>query len=268
MSQSRRVLVIIQPSKDQPIALERAVITSEVDSPDSHLHLFIGMDGDRTDMSANNPALYRDDAWLKALLAPLVQTGIKHSYEFCWCPDWQGAVLNCAQRYQPDHIFMPDYKDPAGSIFSAQQWSLLRNAVAPVTIVRPGNTGSRRKILAAVNFERIDNPEYLELNDRVLKGGMNIAKHYGADFHVINAYKDNLNFPDRDAIIKRYNLPTQNVHVREGDTAAVIARFADEINADTVILGTKARKGAAAMLKGNTSEKVLRMLTQDVISYA
>lgn len=268
MGESRRVLVIVQPCKEQHIALDRAVITSEVGNPDSQVHLFIGVDGERTDLSAENPALYRDDVWLKTLLAPLVSAGIKHSYELSWCPDWQGAVLNCAKRFAPSHIFMPDYRDTKDSIFSSQQWSLLRNAVAPVTIVRPGNTGNRRKILAAVNFERLDNPEYAELNDRVLKGGMNIASHYGAEFHVINAYKDSSRFPDRDAILKRYNLPTQNVHVREGDPADVIARFAEEIDADTVILGTKARKGAAAMLKGNTSEKVLRKLSQDVISFS
>lgn len=268
MSNARKVLVIIQPTKDEHIALQRAVITSEVGSEGSHVRLFIGVDAERTDLKAGNAALYRDGDWLANLVAPLEQAGIAHSIELCWSTDWQGAVLNCAQRFQPDHIFMPDYRETKESLFSSNQWSLLRNAVAPVTIVRPGRIAKRRKIVAAVNFERLDNPEYAELNDRILKGGMNIANHYGAEFHVINAYPDSEHFPDRDHIVKRYNLPTQNVHVREGSPAEVIAGFAKEIGADTVILGTKARSGAAAFLKGNTSEKVLRMLEQDVITLA
>jgi universal stress protein E len=269
MMKARRALVIIQPTQTRHLALERVVVTSEVISPESHLHLFIGVDGEANDLKADNPALYRDDQWLKNLLAPLVEKNVSHSFELCWSSDWQGAVLNSAQRFKPDHIFMPDYKEPKKAwFFSNQQWSLLRNNVAPVTIVRPGSDGSRKKILAAVNFQREDDPRYASLNDKILKGGMNIAQHYNADFHVINAFSDRLNYPNRDRILKISGLPTQNVHVREGDPADVIAAFANEIGADTVIIGTMARQGAAALMKGNTSEKVLSKLTQDVIAYS
>lgn len=268
MSEARKVLVIIQPTKNEHIALQRAIITSEVGNPESHVRLFVGVDAERTDLKAGNPDLYRDGTWLENLVAPLKEAGIAHSFELCWSTDWQGAVLNCAQRFKPDHIFMPDYRDTKESLFSASQWSLLRNAVAPVTIVRPGRIDKRRKIVAAVNFERLDNPAYTELNDRILTAGMNIAKYYGAEFHVINAYPNSENFPDRDQIIRRFSLPSQNVHVREGNPADVIAEFANEIGADTVILGTKARSGAAAFIKGNTSEKVLRKLEQDVITFS
>jgi len=268
MSKSRRTLVIIHPTQEKPIALERVLITAEVASPDSHVHLFIGVDGEANDLGADNAALYRDDQWLQNLLAPLVSKGLRHSFELCWSDDWQGAVLNCAQRFKPDHIFLPDQQARKGWFFSNQQWSLLRNRVAPVTIVRPDNSGTRKKILAAVNFQREDDPRYASLNEKILTGGMDIAKHYNADFHVINTYPDSMNFPNRDRILKLTGLPTQNVHVRQGDPADVIAEFAKEIGADTVIIGTMARQGAAALMKGNTSEKLLSKLTQDVITYS
>ncbi len=44
MSDARKVLVIIQPTKDKHIALERVLITSEITNPGSHVHLFIGVD--------------------------------------------------------------------------------------------------------------------------------------------------------------------------------------------------------------------------------
>jgi len=269
MSNARRALVIIQPTQNRHLALERVVVTSEVNDPGSHVHLFISVDGEANDLKASNPALYRDDQWLQALLAPLVEKGVRHSFELCWSSDWQGAVLNSAQRFKPNHIFMPDYKDTKkGWFFSNQQWSLLRNKVAPVTIVRPDNSGTRKKILAAVNFQREDDPRYASLNEKILKEGMGIAQHYNADFHVINAYSDSLNYPNRERILKLSGLPTQNVHVREGDPSDVIAAFANEIGADTVIIGTMARQGAAALVKGNTSEKLLSKLTQDVIAFS
>lgn len=269
MSTAKRVLVIIEPTQERHLALERVVVTSDVEHPDSHVHLFIGVNGDTTDLRATNQALYHDDQWLKTLLHPLQAKGIRHSFELCWSNDWQGAVLNSARRFRPDHIFMPDYKEAKKAwFFSNQQWSLLRNNVAPVTIVRPDTVARRRKILAAVNFQREDDPRYAQLNEKILTGGQNIAKHYGADFHVINAYSNSLNFPDRDRILKVSGLPTQNVHVREGDPAEVIVDFAKEIGADTVIIGTMARQGASALMKGNTSEKVLSRLSQDVIAFS
>jgi universal stress protein E len=267
MPDPRNVLVIIQPTRDSHIALERALITPEINNAHSHVHLFIAVDSEHTDMKSSNRNLYRDSNWFENLVRPLDAAGVNHSFEICWSTDWQGAVLESAKHFRPDHIFMPDYRDSNTSMFSSQQWSLLRNAIAPVTIVRPGNLGNRRKILAAVNFQRLEDPAYAGLNEKVLKGGMGVASHYGAEFHVINAFKDCEHFPNREKILKDSGLPTQNVHVREGDPAEVIAEFANEIGADTVIIGTRARQGAAALLKGNTSERVLRKLNQDVISY-
>jgi universal stress protein E len=270
MSEARRVLVIIDPTRDKHIALERAVITSEINDEESVVHLFLGVEGDSTSLKADNPDLYRDDRWLEDLLHPLRSAGVRFTMELCWSTEWQESVLNSALRFKPTHIFMPDYRDAKkGLFFSGQQWSLLRNTVAPVTIVRPDNSGVRKKILAAVNMQREDDdPRYAELIQKVLHGGMNIAKHYNAEFHVINAYQDNYKFPNRDRILKISGLPTQNVHVREGEPADVIAAFANEIGADTVIIGTMARQGTAAFLKGNTSEKLLSKLTQDVITFS
>ncbi len=93
-----------------------------------------------------------------------------------------------------------------------------------------------------------------------------MAGHYGADFYVINAYKDSMHFTDRQKIMKLSGLPTDRVHVEEGDPASVISRYAKEIDAGTVLIGTMARQGAAALMRGNTSEKLLSKLDLDVIA--
>ena len=43
MSGGRKVLVIIEATQEQHLALERAIITSEIKDPDSHVHLFISV---------------------------------------------------------------------------------------------------------------------------------------------------------------------------------------------------------------------------------
>lgn len=269
MSETLKHLVIIDPTQDRQIALERALITSRVRDPKPELRLFIGVDAESTDLKAGNPKLYRDGAWLRSLTEAVEKEGLVYSLEFCWSEEWQAAVLACAERFQPYHIFMPDYE--AGKrrmIYSSQQWSLLRKSRVPVTIVRPGEAGMRKRMLAAVNIQKEDDPRYAVLNNKILTQGMNIAEKYGAEFYVVNAYSDSLHYPDRERLMKRTGLSTERVHVEEGDPAEVIASYAQRIGADTVVMGTLGRKGAMALMKGNTSEKVLRRVPVDVIAYS
>ena len=266
MADGRKILVIIDATHEQHLALERLVITSEIEEPGSHIHLFISVDGEKANLGADNDNLYRDDTWLKSITGKLDQAGARYSFELCWSNEWQKAVLKSAQRFRPDHIFMPAPMNGKKSLFSNQQWALLRTSVAPVSIVRSKDIKPRKKLLAAINIQKHDDPAYASLNEKILAKGQEVAGHYGADFYVINAYKDSMHFPDRQKIMKLSGLPTDRVHVEEGDPASVISRYAREIDADTVLIGTMARQGAAALMKGNTSEKVLGKLDLDVIA--
>lgn len=268
MSAGRKIFVIIDATQDKHLALERAVITSEIKEPHAHVHLFISVDSEKSSLTADNDSLYRDNHWLHSLTNNLDSIGIDYSFEFCWSKEWQKAVLKSAQRFQPDHIFMPAASDGKKSLFSNQQWALLRTSVAPVTIVRSSDIQPRKILLAAINIQKHDDPEYARLNEKILKDGQDIANHYGADFYVINAYKDSMHFPDRQKIMKISGLPTDRVHVEEGDPATVISGYAKKIGADTVLIGTRARQGTAALMRGNTSEKVLNKLDLDVIAYS
>jgi universal stress protein E len=268
MSGGRKVLVIVEATQEQHLALERAIITSEINEPDSHVHLFISVDTEKSALEADNDKLFRNDIWLKSITDKLENVGAAYSFEHCWSNEWQKSVLKSAEQFQPDHIFMPDPPSEKKSRFSNQQWALLRTSIAPVTIVRSSNINPRKKLLAAVNIQKHDEPEYARLNEKILSEGQEIAKHYDADFYVVNAYKDSMHFPDRQKIMKISGLPTDKVHAEEGDPASVISRYAQEIEADTVLIGTVARHGASALMKGNTSEKVLSKLDLDVIAYS
>ena len=266
MAGGRKILVIIDATHEQHLALERMIITSEVKEPGAHIHLFISVDSENTDLGSENANLYRDDTWLKSITDKLDQTGVKYSFELCWSNEWQLAVLNSAKRFEPDHIFMPAPNEGKKSFFSNQQWALLRTAVPPVSIVRSKDTKPRKKMLAAINIQKHDDPNYARLNEKILAKGQEIAEHYGADFYVVNAYKDSMHFPDRQQIMRISGLPSERVHAEEGDPATVISRYAKELGADTVLIGTMARQGASALMRGNTSEKVLSKLGVDVIA--
>ena len=53
---------------------------------------------------------------------------------------------------------------------------------------------------------------------------------------------------------------------REGDAAAEIVRFADEVGVDVIVLGTHGRTGFARFLMGSVAEEVVRACTVPVLS--
>ena len=230
------------------------------------LHLFICPDVDNTDLKARNQGLYRSNNWLEELTKPAIDAGIEFSFELCWTMEWTNAVLNCADRIQPDTIFIPDY-DPAvrRNLFTNSKWDLLRKSFCRVLIVRPNVIAQRKVILAAMNI-RTEDQKYIDMNEKILTVGKMVASFYGAELYVVNSYKDSMHYPDREQLLKLTGLPTEKVHLSEGEPGDVIADYADEINADMVIIGTMHRTGAAALMRGNTSEKVLRKVKQDVLT--
>ncbi|MDC1528829.1 hypothetical protein N8600_07245 [Gammaproteobacteria bacterium] len=83
MADGRKVLVIIEATQNKHLALERAVITSEIKEAGSHVHLFISVDNENTKLSADNDDLYRDDVWLNAITDKLKNAGASFSFELC-----------------------------------------------------------------------------------------------------------------------------------------------------------------------------------------
>jgi universal stress protein E len=163
---------------------------------------------------------------------------------------------------------MPDPRDGKKSRFNTPPWALLRASICPISIVRSADIKPRKKILEAIVIQKHDNPEYAILNEKILSHAKGIAEHYDADLHVINAYKDSMHYPDRNKIMEISGLPTDRVHVEEGEPSSVISDYATRIEADTVLIGTIPRTGKAAFMKGHTSEKVLNKIDLDVIAYS
>ncbi len=54
--------------------------------------------------------------------------------------------------------------------------------------------------------------------------------------------------------------------VREGTSWLEVQRIADEVDADLIIVGTRARKGIAHALLGSVAEKIIRTATRPVLT--
>ena len=266
-----KILIVVDPTQDSAVALDRAIVTAGLiaNTPGApnkrHMHILVAADMDNNDTSAKNARMRRDRTWFTdELLAPLENSNLEYSLEVSWSADWYGSILKAATDYGADMIMLPLMKKPSTAdwFFTESVWRLMRTAGCPVLIVQPQAQSKRAVILAAVNFQS-HKKEYQTLNDMIIERGQWISETYGAEMHVVNAYSDSLNYPDRSQLAQRTAVDTANIHVRQGDPDTVISQVAAEVNADIVVIGTRSR---FSRWRGNTAEKIVTGVHCDILA--
>lgn len=269
MSKADTLFVVVDPTQDDHIALQRAIITAGLRNPAPKLKVFIGVDRDATDMSADNLSLYRDSNWFENLRKPLDDAGLEFTTVACWSDAWHEAILQAAKRTQADLILVPDYSAANHrSRLTDAKWQLLRHSKCPVLLVRPGSRKKREVILGAVKMQET-RKEYERLNEIIIARGKWMAEAYGADFHVANAYSDSMNYPDRGNMTRKIGIDAEHLHVVQGQPEEVIRQVAEEIDADVVILGVLPRRGGLLAIRGNVSERIMgRLQDSDVMTFS
>ncbi len=266
MKVKERVFVVVNPTHKEQPALDRAITNAKLRKLGEELGLvvYITVDQDVEDTSANNTAIYCTGQWFQDLMSRINELKIESEVIVSWSSEWRKSILNRAKATGVDLLMMSLYPDAETkkSIFSEEKWFLLRNSEIPILMVRPGKPERRNCILAAIKEQ---DESYSNLNKKVITRGKWAADLYGADLHIVNSYKDSRDYPNRTRMLKT-DLPNENIHIKQGDPADVVAEVANEIQADTVLIGTKQRTGLRGVMKGNTIERLIKKLPQDLMT--
>lgn len=261
-----KFLVVVDAAHAEHLALNRIVnFAGEQKHTDMSVYLFVGFEGEDRSESDQPMEVIRGQDWLDELQEPLKNSGAKFSTELFWTRDWESSIINAARRTQADIIIISQSSATHSKSLTDSIWSLLRNSEIPVLTIEPGAPARRENILAAVNMQTTDD-EYSELNRKVLEQAQVVAEFYGAKLHVVNAYYDSEDYPDRDKVKRIIDINRQDIHVDMGKPEEIIASVTKQVQADLVVMGTMARRGIRATLRKNTSEKVIKNLTVDVLT--
>ncbi|MFC1720027.1 universal stress protein [Pseudomonadota bacterium] len=264
--EKRKYLVVIDPSHDRHLALERMIqIIQQQKKWDIEFHLIIGFEiGDKTDTETPMEVI-RSIAWFTELLRPVEEANATYTSEFFWTRDWRKSITDAAARYNCDTIMLSEASAEHKRGFTDSKWDLVRHANCDVVITDVGTTAPIKCILAAVNTQAKD-PTHVATAEKILERGLFLSEYFEADLHVVNAYKDSEDFPDRALIGRMSGLPREHIHRDMGKPEEVIARVAEKVKADMVILGISPRRGLAATFSSHTSEKVMERITIDVVA--
>lgn len=266
------LFIVVDPSQAEPVALDRALITARLVGKNMSqeavealkLHIYVAVDFDNIDTSADNEQAYRDADWFfERILTPLQESGFQYSVEMSWVSDWYAGITTAAQRAQAERIMIPlaHKPRPHERLFGESVWHLLRTAPCPVLLCQPDSKSKRDKVLVAVNVQS-HKPKYQRLNDELIQRGRWFADNYDAELHFVNAYSDSLHYPDRAQLAQKSGVERGQIHVRAGEPADVISAVAKEIDADVVVLGTATR---ASRWRGNTSERIITRIDSDIL---
>ena len=264
--EKRKFLVIVDPSHERHLALERMLgIIQQRREWVREFHLLVGFESDDKGDPDTPDEVIRSNDWFRNLLQPLDESGVDYTVELFWTRSWRDSILNAADRYACDTIMLCEASAEHKRGITDSKWDLVRRASSDVVIVDEGTKAPIECILAAVNTQATD-PVHKVLNEKILERAKFLSDFFEADFHVVNAYKDSEDFPDRELIGRMTGLPREKIHRDMGKPDDVIAGVAGKVDADMVVLGISARRGLSAAFSSHTTEGVMEKIAVDVVA--
>jgi universal stress protein E len=172
-------------------------------------------------------------------------------------------------------------------IFTPTDWHIMRKAPVPVLLVKEHDWPTGGQIVAAVNVG-VDVKEHISLNEEITKQALHFAKLLSANVHLVNSYPGTpanivIEIPEFDPTSydesakqhhqecmqrhsNKHHISKENCHVHIGLPEDVIPKYATQLDAELVVLGTIGRLGISAALIGNTAEHVIDKLNCDVLA--
>ncbi|USD35649.1 universal stress protein UspE [Ferrimonas sp. SCSIO 43195] len=294
---SERLLVVIDPSREQQPAVDRAAhLARKTGAPMTlFLTIFNFSYEKRALLSEEERELLRaallekHEGHLKRLVAPLQQEGLIVDYEI----DWNVRVFESIIRYVLDHdvsyiVKSTQAHDTLKSvIFTPTDWHLIRKAPVPVLLVKEHDWPPKGVIIAAVDVDSRD-PLHQELNTRIVNTAKNLAALIDGVVHLVNGYPglpenmfieqpslDSSRFNKSvhqhhkehvEALGAKFDISPECCHVKEGLPEDVISGQAKLLDAELVIIGTIGEQGITATLLGTTAEQVIDNLQCDLLA--
>ena len=97
--EKRKFLVIVDPSHERHLALERMLdILHQRREALLKFHLLIGFESDDKGDPDTPDEVIRGNDWFRELLQPLDESGVDYTAELFWTRNWRNSILDAADR--------------------------------------------------------------------------------------------------------------------------------------------------------------------------
>ena len=295
METIKRIIAVIDPTKDEQNALARSIdlakksgasITAFMTVYDFSYEMTTMLSGDERE--AMRKAVLKDrELWLKDLVSPYQNINI--NTQVIWHNRPYEAIINTVINDKYDLVIKGTHQHGAlkAVIFTPTDWHLVRKCPTPVLFVKDMAWPAHGNILAAVNAVS-ENDQHLSLNKRIIKDAQFLCELANAKLNLVNAYPATpvniaIEIPEfnpglynesvkkhhidsTNELANEFNLTSDQCFIEEGLPEDVIPDVAKRLNSELVVIGTVGRTGLSAALVGNTAEHVIDSLDCDVLA--
>jgi universal stress protein E len=295
MNTIKRILVVIDPTKDQQHGLSRSIelakksgatITAFMTVYDFSYEMTTMLSGDEREAMRN--AVIKDrELWLQDLISPYIDLNI--TTQVLWHNRPYEAIINTVIEQDFDLVIKGTHQHDTlkSVIFTPTDWHLVRKCPTPVLFVKAMAWPDKGNILAAVNAVS-ENEQHIELNKRIIKDAQFLCGLANAQLNLVNAYPatpiniaieipefnpslynesvKKHHFESTQQLASEFNIDPSHRFIEEGLPEDVIPDVAQRLNSELVVIGTVGRTGLSAALVGNTAEHVIDKLDCDVLA--
>lgn len=292
------ILVVLDSDHPEQVALDRALwlakslqadltlMTNTYESYCEEGSALTAIDKD-TQQRIKQALINKAENWISSFIDEASRDQVQVATEVHWQKHLHDAVIE-SMRNQPFDLVIKGTRPHSlvDRIFTHTDWNMLRHCPAPVLLVKQASPWQHNRILAAIDATAPDQSHDL-INDNILSFAEHLADHFDTDLHLGNAYPlvsvafamvPEVTAPDdiqhyvteqHEAACQqwahKFSIANDHIHIGEGDTDDVIAGFANDIEADVVVVGTVGREGLAGVLIGNTAESLVDKVNCDVL---
>lgn len=265
MALETKLLIVIDPTSDSHPAVDRVVNLLELGTSGykPEITLLFAVDHSGTDTTASNPNIYRDEKFFMELMERLTQVGITPEIRISWSKDWADSILSTAEQVGATSLMVSRPNKTATIESAIEFWHLIRNTTIPVGIIQQAAKPRCETILASINIQDTS-AEREALNTKIVRAGMMVAKTYGAQLHLANAYGTSSSYPDRGKLVSLTGLPNENIHLQAGEPEEAIADITHKLDPDVIIIGATHRRGIRAALRGRKMSRIFQAVNKDI----
>lgn len=301
MSESQKILVVIEPDNHPREVVARASWLAELTGSDLHLVLCdldigalnrgIFVSNETRDLARQIRAAQMEI--IDDIAADAKSRGISVTTGILEERPAADAIVHLALDIEPRYVVKgTEYHSVAErAIFVDTDWQLIRTCPFPLWLVKPHELGENPVVVAAVDpVHSHDKPA--ELDQLIVESAKAISDSANGEMHLLHTYQQIVGIgreatktfkpielpvdelsekiqaehrEQLDALAGANNIDAVHTHQLPGSTRDILPTFARTQNADVVVMGALARWGLRRMVIGSTAEKVLDHLPCDIL---
>lgn len=287
MQTLRKLLVMIEPDADVQLALGKALRLARPSGAELELmicdHNSYLEDGFYFDppraAGLRREHVEKNLALLEEMAGVIREQGFTVRVDARWGNPPYEQIIDKVLDAKPDLLVQSTrhHEKIARLLLSHQDWQLLRYCPCPLLLVKDRDWPAKPNVLVAVDPTHAkDKPA--DLDDRLTDTGATVASLCGGAVHLYHSSHqppvsglypvsvDPAIYEEKCAgLLARHDLPRDRLHIEDEDIQTSLPELADRLEAAVVVMGALSRSRLDRLFVGNTAEKLLDRLHQDVL---